>query len=98
MSASVDNLVKHFDDRIEITLPGGRQEYSRAQAQYVMTQFFEDYPPSSFGFVQVGNSEADGTAYATGVLRSNYGSFEVNIFVRVSGETNKVIEIIFEQE
>lgn len=98
LRASVDDLVSDFDDRIEITLLGRRQEYSKAQAQYVMTQFFEDYPPTSFGFVQVGNSQADGTAYATGVLRSNSGAFEVNIFVRVSEARHRVIEIRFDQE
>ena len=95
IDGSVERLVKYFDERVEITLMGRRQEYSKAQAQYVMTQFFQDYPSGSFGILHRGT--ADGVAYALGELRSSTGTFEVNIFVKVDPGASRVTEIRFDQ-
>jgi hypothetical protein len=95
IDGSVERLIKYFDERVEITMWGRRQEYSRAQAQYVMTQFFQDYPSGSFGILHRGT--ADGVAYALGELRSSTGTFEVNIFVKMAPGSSRVTEIRFDE-
>lgn len=91
-----DAIARHFDEHIEITLLGDRKVHSKAQAAYVLTQFFNDYKPASFAFKHRG--ETNGTLYALGDLRCERGTFEVNIFVRLGPGDRRVNEIRFEMK
>jgi len=91
-----DAVARHFDDRVEITLLGDRKVHSKAQATYVLSEFFSDYKPVSFAFKHRG--ETNGTLYALGDLRCERGTFEVNIFVRTSPGARHVSEIRFEMK
>ncbi|MEZ4773530.1 MAG: DUF4783 domain-containing protein [Bacteroidia bacterium] len=88
-----DKLSKHFSERVEVTVLGKRQLLSKTQATYVIRDFFSNYPPDSFNTLHKGST--NGTLYALGVLRSEKGQFEVNIFIQVSDV--KINEIRFER-
>ncbi|MDX2283989.1 MAG: DUF4783 domain-containing protein [Bacteroidia bacterium] len=87
-------VIRHLGSRVEISLQGKRQVHSNMQAQYIINQFFSDYPAGSFTFSHTG--ETGGTAYATGEYRSSGGAFEVNIFLRPEGGSYKITELRFE--
>ena len=88
-----DRLAKHFKDHVEVTLLGKRQVLSKAQATYVLKQFFGDYPPVSFNRGRV--STAEGTMHAQCEYRSGRGNFELNIFIVLSD--NRVNGLKFER-
>ncbi|MDX2250345.1 MAG: DUF4783 domain-containing protein [Bacteroidia bacterium] len=88
-----DKLSRHFGERVEVTVLGKRQLLSKTQATYVIRDFFTNYPPDSFNTLHKGTTS--GTLYALGVLRSEKGEFEVNIFIQVSDV--KINEIRFER-
>jgi hypothetical protein len=90
-----DRLAKHFKDQVEVTLLGRRQILSKAQATYVLKQFFGDYPPVSFNRGPVG--ETGGTMYARCEYRSGRGNFEVNIFIMMGAGSSKVNGLKFER-
>lgn len=87
-------LASTFHSRVELTLEGRSQIQTKVQAQYVMSQFFASYPPSSFTLNHKG--ETGGTLYALGEYRSAKGTFEVNIFIRFESGTNRISELRFE--
>lgn len=90
---AANRLASYFEERVEISLLGKRQAYSRTQAQYVVEQFLADYPIGTFSLIDKG--ETTDSVYATGECRTRGGEFEVNIFIRLS--SGRVSEMQFER-
>ena len=91
-----DRLTQHLNDRIEITLLSQRQTYAVPQARFVISKFFNEYPPLYFEIKHKG--AVNNTTYALGEYRSTNGVyFDVNIFLRLNGKLYKVDEIRFER-
>ncbi|MCI4668326.1 MAG: DUF4783 domain-containing protein [Bacteroidia bacterium] len=86
-----DRLSGYFGDQVELVILGKNQVLSRTQAQYVMERFFSKFPFSSFNTLHQG--EASGTLYALGEYRSSAGTFEVNIFIKLT--SGQVTELRF---
>lgn len=86
-------LTDFFEERVEISILGDRQAYSRAQAQYVVSQFLAEHPTSTFNVVTRG--ETNGTSYAMVEYQGADDGFNVNIFIRIS--SNLISEMQFEQ-
>lgn len=93
-TGNTDELARSFNDRVEITINNVRDVYSLAQAKFVMKKFFTDFPPTSFKDFQFGNTET--TSYILGEYKSAKGAFEVNMFLKRSGEVMKIDRIRFE--
>ncbi len=86
-----------FHATVEMTLPGITDgAYAQKQAQLIIRDFFNNYPPTSFKIQHKGNS--GNTFYATGVYVSAKGTFDTNIFVRNMGGNFVVTQIRFEAE
>jgi len=49
-------LLSPATDRLEVSLFGAQSFYSSAQAQYVLRDFFKNYPPQRFEVVEVARS------------------------------------------
>ncbi|MEM9985267.1 MAG: DUF4783 domain-containing protein [Bacteroidota bacterium] len=90
---AVDQIGQYFEDRVEISLLGKRQAYSRTQAQYVLGQFVADYGIGRFNLIQKG--QTSDTIYAVGECQTAGGNVEVNIFIRLS--SGRVSEMQFER-
>jgi hypothetical protein len=80
-------LTRHFNDMVELTILDKSGNYTKEQATFVLKEFFDKNPPSSFSFIHQGAS-GDGTQYAIG--RYAYGSgSSYRIFMLVKkGEGN----------
>lgn len=59
VAGDADALLEGAADRVEITLLGQSRLYSRAQAMYVMRDFFREYAPERF--VLVSENQAEGS-------------------------------------
>ena len=79
--ADVAALLEQAAERLDLTVLGAGAVYSRAQAQYVMENFFRDHPPVRFRFHDP--SRRDENWFAAG--QYVYGSEErtLGIYVRL---------------
>ncbi|MFQ5571528.1 MAG: DUF4783 domain-containing protein [Rhodothermales bacterium] len=74
-------LMAEASDRVEIALLGQSKLYSRAQAVYVMQDFFRRYPPEHFAFQNT--SQAEGSWFATGQYRYKHAERPLKVYVRL---------------
>lgn len=78
-------LLDHATDRVEISLFGTRTYYSRAQALYVLRDFFKKHPPQRFESDEV--AEAGTTYFVTGRYWHLRTDQPLQLYVRVSTES-----------
>ncbi len=80
-SGSSKELIKCFNQTIEINFDGNKSNYSRTQAEFVLRDFFKQYPPSDFQYIHQGASP-QGFKYAIGKYNYGNGSFRVWILFK----------------
>ena len=85
-------LSNYFDSNIEITVDGKTANYSKAQGEFVVKDFFKKNPPKSFKIIHNGTSEG-GLKYAIGTYLSD-NSYRVLIRMK----QNKVYNLSFTKE
>ncbi len=68
-------------DRVEIALLGRGKLYSRAQATYVMQDFFREYPPEAFALQS--ESRTDGSWIAAGQYRCKQAERPFQVYLRL---------------
>ena len=92
-------LAKSFADNVEITIIDDEQNYSKAQAELVIRDFFAKNVPSSFALMHKGNSTKDAhSQYGIGVLVTSTGTFRTLIYIKLKGANYYIQEIRFEKE
>jgi hypothetical protein len=74
-----------FGDRVEITIAERAEVFSKNQAQYVLKEFFMNYPIRNFSLMSKGSTE--NTYYAVGSYVSDRGAFDANVFIKKQGNT-----------
>lgn len=89
--------VKHFNSSVDINIEGEINNYSRAQAEFVLTDFFKKHPVSDFNIVHTGSSP-NGLKFAIGKYQSGSENYSVLMRVRESDKKYFVHEIAFIKE
>ena len=74
-------LLGEAADRVEIALLGGSKLYSRAQAIYVMEDFFRRYPPETFTLQN--DAQEDGNWFATSRYRYKHAERPLHVYLRL---------------
>jgi hypothetical protein len=84
-------LTRHFNDMVELTIMDKSGNYTKEQATFVLKEFFDKNPPTSFSFIHQGAS-GDGTQYAIGRYAwGSGGSYRIFMLVKKGeGNTYKV--------
>jgi len=77
-------LLDRAADRVEISLFGTRTYYSRAQALYVLRDFFKKHPPRRFESDEI--AEAGTTYFVTGRYWHTRTDQPLQMYVRVTTE------------
>ena len=90
-SAQLSNL---FDESVEITLPDKSDNYSRAQAQLILKDFFGNNGVKGFELKHKGDSP--GGHFCIGTLQTNAGNYRTNVFMKVKNGKEVVKEIRFQ--
>src|SRR5262245_19750143 len=72
-AGSSSELSKYFDDSVELTLPDKSDSYSKAQAQLIVKDFFNNNGVKGFDLKHKGDSP--GGHFAIGTLQTNAGKF-----------------------
>jgi hypothetical protein len=75
-------LTRHFNDMVELTILDKSGNYTKEQATFVLKEFFDKNPPSSFSFIHQGAS-GDGTQYAIGRYTYSASGSSYRIFMLV---------------
>jgi hypothetical protein len=80
-TGSSKELIKYFNHSVELNFDGNKSSYSRTQAEFVLRDFFRQYPPTDFQYIHHGASP-QGFRYAIGKYTYNNGTFRVWILFK----------------
>ena len=70
----------HFDETVELVLPGVEDILPRAEAESALAQFFAANPPRAFERVHGGSSKGVAGSYVIGSLACASGTYRVYIY------------------
>ena len=93
-SGNSSELSKYFDDNVELTLPDKSDNYSKAQAQLIVKDFFNNNGIKGFDLKHKGDSP--GGHFCIGTLQTNTGNFRTNVFMKAKNGKEVVKEIRFQ--
>ena len=93
-SGNSSQLSAYFDDNVELTLPDKSDNYSKAQAQLIVKDFFGNNGVKGFELKHKGDSP--GGHFCIGTLQTNAGNFRTNVFMKTKSGREVVKEIRFQ--
>ena len=94
---NASKLANWFASTIELSVPGKKGSYSKTQAEMIMRDFFESYPPDSFTITAEGKSAAY-SLYAIGSYVSGSNTFKTYYLIR-KADTGFMLHILkFEEK
>lgn len=93
-SGNSTELSKYFDDNVELTLPEKSDSYSKAQAQLIVKDFFNNNNVKGFDLKHKGDSP--GGHFCIGTLQTNAGNFRTNVFMKSRNGKEVIKEIRFQ--
>ncbi len=96
-AGNAKELAKHFDSNVEITILDKEDVYSKAQAELVVKDFFNKYPPTGFELIHQGASDKS-AKYGIGSLVTTKGTFRAYVYVKEKGSVFLIQELRFEEE
>jgi Domain of unknown function (DUF4783) len=95
-AGSAEQLAKHFDNVVEITMPDKSNSYSKSQAEMIMKDFFTNYKVKSFDVLHKGDN--GNSNYCIGNLHTKEGKFRTTLFVKQRGDKQYLQEIRIEAQ
>ena len=96
-AGNAKDLVKYFNTSIDLNLEGEVNTYSKAQAEFVLRDFFKKHAPTDFNIVHTGASKA-GLQFAIGKYQSGTDSYDVLMRVREVEKNYLIHEMSFTKE
>lgn len=96
-AGSSRELSKYLNNTVEISVDGEKASYSKNQAEFVLKDFFNHYPPNGFRYVHQGSSK-EGLKYSVGTYTYDRGEFRVFMLIKQFGESYLVDKIDFNRE
>ncbi|MEQ8583967.1 MAG: DUF4783 domain-containing protein [Marinoscillum sp.] len=96
-AGSSKELIKFCNTNIEIKVDGKASNYSIAQAEVVLKDFFLKNPPKGFQYIHQGSSP-EGLKYTIGTYSLEEGSYRVVMVVKKVKNEFKIDTINFSRE
>ena len=96
-TGNAKEVVKFFNTSVDMDIEGTVDTYSKAQAEFVLRDFFKKHPPAEFNIVHTGSSKG-GLQYAIGRYVSNGENYNVMLRVKEVDKVNLIHEINFVKE
>lgn len=91
---NASELARYFDNRVDVTLPGRSDNYSKNQAELVIRDFFTQNAVSNFEIRHKGDNN-DGSQYCIGSLQTRNGDFRAKLFLKLRGSRQVIQELEF---
>jgi Domain of unknown function (DUF4783) len=96
-TGSAKELSKHLNQTVDVTIEGKVENYSKAQAEFVLRDFFKAHPPSEFNVIHQGSSKG-GQPFAIGQYKSGSDTYRVWMKIKTVDKTQLIHEISFVKE
>ncbi len=96
-AGNASELIKYFNPSVDLNLEGEVNTYSKAQAEFVLRDFFKKHSPTDFNIVHTGASKG-GLQFAIGKYQSGSDSYTVLMRVREVEKANLIHEMSFTKE
>jgi hypothetical protein len=93
-TGNASQLSRYFDIRVDITLPDKSDNYSRAQAEMVIKDFFGNNSVRNFETKYKG--ENNGSKYCIGTLKTRNGDYRTKLFMKQKDSKQVLQEIAFQ--
>ena len=95
-TGNASNLSSYFNENIELVVLDRDDVYSKAQAQQIVTSFFDQYEVQGFSIIHQGGKE--GAKYAIGNLTTNNGTFRVYFLLKNDGSKAYIHQLRIEKQ
>ena len=96
-SGSAKELSKYLDQTVGVTIEAKVDNYSKAQAEFVLRDFFKAHPPNEFNILHQGSSKG-GQPFAIGEYKSGAEKYRVWMKIKTVGKEQLIQEISFVTE
>ncbi|MEP1096809.1 MAG: DUF4783 domain-containing protein [Cyclobacteriaceae bacterium] len=96
-SGSSRELIKYCNETVEIKIDGQSSNYSQAQAEVVLRNFFTKNPSKNFTYIHQGSSP-EGLKYNIGRYAHDKGTYRVVMFIKKIGDNYLIDTLNFSQE
>lgn len=93
-TGDANQLSKYFDDRVDIQFPTKTENYSRAQAEMILKDFFSTNSVKNFQVKHTG--ENNGAQFCIGLLQTRNGNYRTKLYMKQKGERQVLQEIGFQ--
>jgi hypothetical protein len=96
-AGDASELAKYLNTSIDLNLEGEVSTYSKAQAEFVLRDFFKKHTPDDFSIVHTGSSKG-GLQFAIGKYQSGADNYNVLMRVREVNKAFLIHEMSFTKE
>jgi len=96
-AGSAKELAKYLNKTVDVTIEGKLENYSKAQAEFVLRDFFKAHAPNDFTIIHQGSSKG-GQPFAIGKYISKNESYRVWMKIKVVDKEQVIQEISFVKE
>ena len=96
-AGDASELAKYLNTSIDLNLEGEVNTYSKAQAEFVLRDFFKKHVPTDFSIVHTGSSKG-GLQFAIGKYQSGADNYNVLMRVREVDKVFLIHEMSFTKE
>lgn len=96
-AGSSKELSKYLNQSVDVTIDGKPENYSKAQAEFVLRDFFKAHAPSEFNIIHQGSSKG-GQPFAIGQYKSGADTYRVWMKIKTVGKDQLIQEISFVKE
>jgi hypothetical protein len=96
-AGSAKELAKYLYQTVDINLEGKQESYSKAQAEFVLRDFFKAHVPNDFTIIHKGSSKS-GQPFAIGQYKSGSDNYRVFMKIKTVNDEQLIHEISFSKE
>jgi hypothetical protein len=96
-AGSAKELVKFFNETVEVKIDGSSSNYSKNQSEMVLRQFFQKHPVRGFSYIHQGSSP-EGLKYVIGKYQFDGGSYRTLMFLKKTSGGYRIDMLNFTRE
>ena len=96
-AGSAKELSRYLNQTVDVMIDEKMESYSKAQAEFVLRDFFKNHPPAEFNIIHQGSSKG-GQPFAIGLYKSGSETYRVFMKIKPVGDQQLVHEIRFSRE
>ena len=96
-AGSAKELSRYIHITVDVSLEGNFQTYSKAQAEFVLRDFFKQHPPNEVNIIHQGSSKG-GQPFAILQYKSGNDTFRLFMKIKSSGNSQLLDDIRFTKE